>query len=278
MEVIKTVEEMQNLTRKAMWNRKVGFVPTMGALHKGHISLAEQAKKECSLVVMSIYVNPSQFGPNEDLDNYPRTLDADLQKANDAGVDIVFLPTDKEIYPEGYSSWVNVDGLTNVLCGASRPGHFRGVTTIVAKLMNIVKPNFMYMGEKDYQQIAVLNKMIIDLNFSTIIRSCPIIRESDGLAMSSRNKYLSKLERENALCLSNAIKQAKLLYKSGETDVAKLRFEMESIVKNADGKIDYIEFVDKETLQSKVEVDDNTRVIMAVYIGSTRLIDNSDLR
>jgi pantoate--beta-alanine ligase len=249
----------------------------MGALHKGHISLAETARKECGIVVMSIYVNPSQFGPNEDLDSYPRTLSKDLESARKAGVDFVFTPRDSEMYPEGYNTWVEVNDLTNKLCGATRPGHFKGVTTIVTKLMNIVKPDFMYMGEKDYQQFTVLKKLIQDLNMTTIIKACPTVREADGLAMSSRNTYLSVIDRQNALCLYKSLHKATDLYKSGITSLTEIKKSMEEIILASQGRIDYIEFVDRNTLVDKENADDNTRVIMAVFIGNTRLIDNGDL-
>ncbi len=278
MRVIETIEEMQALTQKPLWNKKIGFVPTMGALHEGHISLIKKAREECSEVVLSIYVNPSQFGENEDLSNYPRTLREDLEKAKKAGAGFVFLPYDDEMYPVGYGSWINVEEITEILCGKSRPGHFRGVATIVAKLMNIVQPDFMYMGEKDYQQVAVLKKMINELHFKTKIVTCPIVREEDGLALSSRNKYLNDDERVRALCLKKSINKARELFISGETKVDNIRKEMESIISNANGVVDYIEFVDKDTLRTKIDVDNNTRVVLAVFIESTRLIDNSDLR
>ena len=277
MKVIQSIEEMVALTKSDLWSGTIGFVPTMGALHIGHISLAEYARKECDIVVMSIYLNPTQFGPNEDLDNYPKTLKADLDKAEKAGVDYVFTPTSKMMYPDGFKSWVNVEGITDILCGAKRPNHFRGVTTIVSKLMNIVSPDLMYMGEKDYQQIAVLNTMISDLNFRTVIRPCPIIRESDNLAMSSRNAYLNEDERIRARVLYQSLQKARTLYKQGTADPEILRKSMQELIQLHAGKIDYIEFVDRNTLDKKETADDNTRVIIAVFIGSTRLIDNMDL-
>ncbi|MBN2829721.1 MAG: pantoate--beta-alanine ligase [Candidatus Cloacimonetes bacterium] len=277
MRIIKSVAEMRKVTNSLTWKSKVGFVPTMGALHKGHISLAEAARKECKIVVMSIYVNPSQFAPNEDLDSYPRTLRSDLELAENAGVDYIFLPTDAEMYPEGYKTWVNVEEITDILCGATRSGHFRGVTTIVTKLMNLIKPDFMYMGEKDFQQVAVLKKMIEDLNISTVIKACPTVRESDGLAMSSRNTYLSPEERKQALCLNLSMKQAAALYQRGETSLTVIRNSMTEIILANQGRIDYIEFVDRDTLAVKESADDKTRIVLAVFIGKTRLIDNGDL-
>ena len=192
--VIRSIQEMREYRNLIKETKNIGFVPTMGYLHEGHLSLVKQSNKESDITIVSIYVNPSQFGANEDLDHYPRDLERDLEFLGQYDVDAVFLPTTEEMYPENYLTWINVDEISAMYCGASRPGHFKGVATIVSKLINIVKPLYIYMGEKDYQQIAVLKKMIQDLNYDCYIRPCPIVREKDGLAMSSRNVYLNETE------------------------------------------------------------------------------------
>jgi len=270
--VINSVLEMQCLTRKA--DTILGFVPTMGYLHKGHLSLVEMAKKQCDIVIVSIFVNPTQFAPTEDLDNYPRDIDSDLKLLAELGVDYVFFPKTTEMYPAGYSTWVNVEGVSEVLCGKSRPSHFKGVSTIVCKLVNIVNPNYMYMGEKDFQQIAVLKRMLLDLNLETVIVPCPIIREDDGLAMSSRNKYLDTQQRKEALCLYNSIQHSRTRYQQGCRKADELLPEIEQIIKDNNGKIDYIEFRKADDLKPVDQLDKSTRLFLAVYIGNTRLIDN----
>lgn len=274
--MINSVLEMQSLTRKA--DTILGFVPTMGYLHKGHLSLVERAKKQCDIVVVSIFVNPTQFAPNEDLDNYPRDFDSDLKLLAELGVDYVFFPKTTEMYPAGYSTWVNVEGVSEVLCGKSRPAHFKGVSTIVCKLVNIVNPNYMYMGEKDFQQIAVLKRMLTDLNLETVIVPCPIIREPDGLAMSSRNKYLQGQQRTDALCLYKAIQHAQTRYQQGCRKAAELLPELENIIISNNGKIDYIEFRTAEDLKPVDQLTKTTRLFLAIKIGNTRLIDNAPLQ
>ena len=277
MQIYKTITETREALAGKALQKKIGFVPTMGALHKGHLSLVERCHSESDLTVVSIYVNPTQFGPQEDLNHYPRNLEKDIDLLRNYHVDIVFTPDDVQMYPEGYCTWVQVEGLSDILCGASRPGHFRGVATIVLKLMHIVNPKFMFMGMKDYQQIIVLEKMIEDLNLETKIVRCPIVREPDGLAMSSRNSYLTPDERQRATCLIKALKNAQKMVNEGYLDSSILISEAENIIKQSDGRIDYIKIVDGSTLQELPEVRSGSRMMLAVYIGNTRLIDNIEL-
>lgn len=277
MQIYKTIAETREALAGKALQKKIGFVPTMGALHKGHLSLVERCHSESDLTVVSIYVNPTQFGPQEDLNHYPRNLEKDIDLLRNYHVDIVFTPDDVQMYPEGYCTWVQVEGLSDILCGASRPGHFRGVATIVLKLMHIVNPKLMFMGMKDYQQIIVLEKMIEDLNLETKIVRCPIVREPDGLAMSSRNSYLTPDERQRATCLIKALKNAQKMVNEGHLDSSILISEAENIIKQSDGRIDYIKIVDGSTLQELPEVRSSSRMMLAVYIGNTRLIDNIEL-
>lgn len=277
MQIYKTIAETREALAGEALKNKIGFVPTMGALHKGHLSLVERCHSESDLTVVSIYVNPAQFGPQEDLNHYPRNLEKDIDLLRNYHVDIVFTPDDVQMYPEGYCTWVQVEGLSDILCGASRPGHFRGVATIVLKLMHIVNPKLMFMGMKDYQQIIVLEKMIEDLNLETKIVRCPIVREPDGLAMSSRNSYLTPDERQRATCLIKALKNAQKMVNEGYLDSSILISEAENIIKQSDGRIDYIKIVDGSTLQELPEVRSGSRMMLAVYIGNTRLIDNIEL-
>lgn len=277
MQIYKTIAETREALAGEALKNKIGFVPTMGALHKGHLSLVERCHSESDLTVVSIYVNPAQFGPQEDLNHYPRNLEKDIDLLRNYHVDIVFTPDDVQMYPEGYCTWVQVEGLSDILCGASRPGHFRGVVTIVLKLMHIVNPKLMFMGMKDYQQIIVLEKMIEDLNLETKIVRCPIVREPDGLAMSSRNSYLTPDERQRATCLIKALKNAQKMVNEGYLDSSILISEAENIIKQSDGRIDYIKIVDGSTLQELPEVRSGSRMMLAVYIGNTRLIDNIEL-
>ncbi len=273
--ILETIEQTgevsSGLIRKGL---AIGFVPTMGYLHEGHLSLVRAAKKDCDVVFVSIFVNPTQFAPTEDLATYPRDLDRDLKLLGSEGVDYVFFPSNDMMYPNGYKTYITVEDISGILCGKSRPTHFRGVATVVAKLMNIVNPHRMYMGEKDFQQIVVLETMIRDLNFSTRIVRCPIVREQDGLAMSSRNKYLDADQRKRALCLSESLRMAKLAYDEGEDDVQVLRERMRRHIESKGGEIDYIEMVDSNTLEPVAKISDGDRLLVAVKIGSTRLIDN----
>lgn len=253
----------------------IGFVPTMGYLHEGHKSLIDAARKDNDKVVVSIFVNPMQFAPTEDLESYPRDLQKDSQLCKGAGVDLIFHPQPEEMYTDGFCSYVDMNGLTTELCGKSRPIHFRGVQTIVLKLFNIVKPDKAYFGQKDAQQLAVIKRMVKDLNVDTEIVGCPIIREPDGLAKSSRNTYLNPDERKAALILSRSLKLGKELIESGETDSKKvIKAITDSINTEPLAKIDYVDIVDFSTITPTDKIGKSVLVAVAVYIGKTRLIDN----
>lgn len=277
MKLIESITEMQNLSLDVRGEgRKVGLVPTMGYLHAGHASLMTEGRKRSDFLVSTVFVNPAQFGVGEDFEKYPRDLDRDMMIASAAGVDIVFAPSASEMYPSGYQTYVNVERISLPLCGGSRPGHFRGVTTVVAKLFGIVQPHIAFFGRKDYQQLAVIRQMTADLNIPVEIVGMPIVRETDGLAMSSRNAYLSQLERKEALCLKSSIDEVKSSFKNGETSSAALMITaMKVIAKSSSAVVDYIEFCDSLTLEPVAFVDINTLIILAVKIGKTRLIDNS---
>ncbi len=253
----------------------VGFVPTMGALHEGHLSLIRASRAECDRTVISIYVNPTQFGPAEDLARYPRRLDADLRMAEGAGADLAFSPTDAAIYPPGYATYVTQERLTEVLEGARRPGHFRGVLTVVCKLFHVVPADRAYFGRKDFQQTVLIRRMVADLALPVVIRVMPTVREPDGLAMSSRNEYLNPEERRQATCLYRALMEARRLYGLGKSDPAELRCAMERVIAEAPlARADYVEIVDRETLAPVERVDDRAVAVLAVAIGKTHLIDN----
>ena len=273
MIVIETIPEMTYL--RLNLKEPVGFVPTMGCLHEGHMSLVRKARAENKSVVVSIYVNPTQFGPKEDLSKYPRDLDRDLAMLEKEGTDVVFFPSDKEMYPAGYDTWVTVDNLTKPLEGDSRPTHFRGVTTIVTKLFNIVRPTNAYFGQKDAQQAVVIKKMAADLNMNLEIVVCPTIREPDGLAMSSRNIYLNPEQRKAAPVLYQSLLLAKDLFAIGERDAAAILEQMTALIqKEPLAKIDYISISDTETLAELKTIEKSALVSMAVKFGNTRLIDN----
>lgn len=274
--LVKTIKGMRKISRELKGT--IGFVPTMGYLHEGHLSLVKESQKDNNYTIVSIYVNPSQFGPNEDFSAYPRDIERDISILKELDVDCIFFPSDNEMYPEDYKTWVNVDKITQILCGKSRPAHFKGVTTIVAKLMNIVNPDKMYMGEKDFQQLKVLNQMAKDLNFRTQVIGCPIIREKDGLAISSRNKYLSPEARKNALCLYKSLQLAQERFKKGIIDSRKIISEMTDLIKKNNGIIDYIEVVDSNTLENLSELEKGCRILLAVKIEKTRLIDNIEIK
>lgn len=255
--------------------KRIGFVPTMGALHDGHLSLVRASGDECDYTVVSIYVNPSQFGPSEDLNQYPRTLEADLDALADCGVPLVFAPTDEEVYPSGFATWVEVGPVAEPLEGACRPGHFRGVATIVLKLLGMVGPDVAYFGQKDYQQALVIRRMVEDLNVPTAVRVCPIVREPDGLAMSSRNAYLSAGERRRALVLWKSLSLAADLVDRGERSAAVIGEKMRELILSVeDAEIDYVALVDPATLEPVGEIRERTLAVLAVRIGQTRLIDN----
>jgi len=274
--IITSAREMRERTATARAEgATISFVPTMGFLHEGHASLMREGRKRGDLLVLSIFVNPTQFGVGEDFESYPRDLSRDSEIARACGVDIIFAPDAREMYPAGFQTWVNVETVSLPLCGASRPGHFRGVTTVVAKLFNIVKPTFAFFGEKDYQQLTVIRRMVDDLNMEVEVVGLPTVREADGLAMSSRNSYLSAAERKSALCLSRALDAASTLYRSGVVSVARMREEVMGILgREPEARIDYVEFRDGENLEERELADDRTVLALAVRIGSTRLIDN----
>lgn len=256
--------------------KSIGFVPTMGFLHEGHLSLMRRASADNDILIVSIFVNPTQFGPQEDYDAYPRDLTRDCKLAREVGADAVFVPSVSEMYPEGYNTFVEVEGpLTQKLCGASRPGHFRGVTTVVAKLFNIVKPHRAYFGQKDAQQLIVIQRMVDDLNFDIEIVPMPTIREHDGLAMSSRNRHLKKEERKSALALYKSLDIAVDLINAGERDAAKIRADMQRLIEaEKNTKIDYISIVDVHTLEELTKLKGEILIALAVFVGNTRLIDN----
>lgn len=257
--------------------KTIGFVPTMGFLHEGHLSLMRLARERCDVLVASIFVNPTQFGPNEDLDAYPRDFERDEALCREVDVDFLFYPTPENMYLDSHSVWVDEASLSGVLCGAVRPGHFRGVCTVVAKLLNIVLPDFMVLGEKDAQQLRVLRRMVRDLNFPVEIVSGPTVREVDGLAMSSRNKYLSPAERIEAVCLFQSLEKARALFAAGERDPAVLKAGIREVIEKTSGTVDYIELVDDESLRPVDRVGQPVLVALAVKFSDTRLIDNTVL-
>ena len=273
MIVVTTLEELRQARKQ--FPGPVGFVPTMGYLHAGHVSLARRAREDCASVVASIFVNPTQFGPNEDLAKYPRDLQGDLRLLDPAGVDLLWTPAPEVMYPSGFQTWVTVEGLANPLEGAQRPGHFRGVTTVVAKLFNAVGPDRAYFGQKDAQQAAVLRRMTRDLDFPIEIVVCPTVRESDGLAMSSRNTYLNPEERQAATVLFHALSAAKAAYESGQKNAEALRLLMlETIRKEPLARVQYVSCADYDTLEELKVVSGKALLSMAVFVGKTRLIDN----
>ncbi|PXV95412.1 pantoate--beta-alanine ligase [Lachnotalea glycerini] len=280
MEIVKTIEEVRTTVKKwKIEGKSVGFVPTMGYLHQGHQSLIKRACQENEKVVVSIFVNPTQFGPNEDFSSYPRDIDRDSEVCSIAGADLIFHPETEEMYDSFACTYVNVDGLTDKLCGKSRPTHFRGVCTVVSKLFLIVNPDRAYFGQKDAQQLAVIKRMVRDLNFDIEIVGCPIIREEDGLAKSSRNTYLSVEEREAATVLNRALTQGRVLISEGEKSVDKVKNLIQRVIEAEPlARIDYIEVVDFETIEPISLLEGTVLVAVASYIGKTRLIDNFILK
>jgi len=280
MEILRTVSKLREWSRRERndGGNTIGLVPTMGALHAGHASLIRAASESCGFVAVSIFVNPTQFGPNEDFSRYPRTFDADCALAEANGANVIFAPTVEELYPTGSSTFVDVEELSNRLDGLSRPGHFRGVATVVSKLLIAAEPDRAFFGQKDAAQVSVLRRMVTDFRIGTEIVVCPIVRESDGLALSSRNAYLSPAERKQALVLSRAIRKVESLYSIGERDSAKLiaaardTFATEPAV-----RIDYVELVDWSTLQPLETAAPGALFAVAAYVGNTRLIDNTIL-
>jgi pantoate--beta-alanine ligase len=276
MQIATAISEMQTLAevfRKR--GRTIGFVPTMGFLHAGHVSLMRRARQECDIVVASIFVNPTQFGPDEDFDRYPRDEAGDRATCEDAGVDVLFMPTASEMYPETPIVFIIVEGITDILEGAVRPGHFRGVATVVAKLFNIVKPHTAFFGQKDYQQCAVIKRMVKDLDMDVEVQVLPTVREPDGLAMSSRNSYLSAAERRKATAIHRALTSAEQLVRTGVRVPAKLKNAMQAVLNEEQGmSVDYLEVADPETLAPLSSAKDSMVLLAAVRLGRTRLIDN----
>lgn len=277
MKLITSIDEIQQtISRHRLENKRIAFVPTMGFLHEGHASLLREGRRQGDILVLSIFVNPIQFGKNEDLDRYPRDLARDSRIAEECGVDIIFTPDAAEMYPAGFQTSISIRELSQPLCGASRPGHFDGVATVVAKLFNIVRPDLALFGRKDYQQLALIRQMTSDLSMPVTVQGMPIVRERDGLAMSSRNAYLSTAERQSALCLHRTISAVRAAYDSGEQSIDRLRDEALAIIHNEQTvQIDYLEFRDGTTLQPATIAVDGTLLALAVNLGKTRLIDNT---
>jgi pantoate--beta-alanine ligase len=281
MEIINRRQRMSSVSRKIRreQDRTIGLVPTMGALHEGHLSLVREARRMCDVVVVSVFVNPTQFGPSEDYEHYPRDLTKDTALLTDYNVDYIFAPAAEEIYPKDFSTYVNVGGLSKLLEGETRPGHFRGVATVVAILLNTVRPDFAFFGQKDAQQAVIIKRMVRDLSFDTEIVVLPTVREDSGLAISSRNLYLDAEEQQSAAVIHRALKQAKQAYKKGEhhaaklTDIVRTSIETEPRV-----RVDYVSIVDAETLEKLDKLDERPMLIaVAAYVGKTRLIDNTML-
>ncbi|MFI5093413.1 MAG: pantoate--beta-alanine ligase [Candidatus Acidiferrum sp.] len=276
MEIIRTIAWMKEYARGARGEgRVIGLVPTMGALHAGHTALAERAKRECSRVIASVFVNPKQFGPTEDYKRYPRSLERDAEKLGAAGVDCLFAPEATDVYPDGFRTYVNVEGINERLEGRSRPGHFRGVATVVLKLFEIVQPHFAYFGRKDAQQVRIIGEMARDLNLDTEIVVCPVVREADGLALSSRNAYLSVEERRAATVLHRALVAARTELSTGVRDAVQLQTVMRRTIEAEPlAIVDYVEIVSADTFEPVVRVGRPCYAVLAVFIGKTRLIDN----
>jgi pantoate--beta-alanine ligase len=280
MRVVESLAGMKALAREWLKAGKtIGFVPTMGYLHEGHLSLVRESKKRVDVTVVSIFVNPAQFGPHEDFQKYPRDLAKDTAYLETVGVDVIFHPSAAEVYPPDYRTYAEVTGLQDRLCGRSRPGHFRGVVTVVLKLFEIVRPDLAFFGAKDAQQVLIIRRMAADLDLDVEIVTCPIVREPDGLALSSRNAYLGPAERRAALALSTGLRWAERAVTAGERDAARLVAGIGAVLEAEPlARIDYIEAVDPETLEPVAEVRGEVLVALAVFIGSTRLIDNVRLR
>ncbi len=276
MKVIRSPQVLHKLLKGPLGrNQRIGFVPTMGALHLGHLSLIQQAKQENDLVVVSIFVNPAQFGPAEDLNKYPRPLKQDLRFCRLQKVDLVFLPQPKDMYPEGFATFVEVQKLSSLLCGANRPGHFRGVTTVVAKLLNIVGADTLYLGQKDAQQAVIIKRMVKDLDFPVQVKVLPTVRQKDGLALSSRNAYLNKGQALDAQVLYKALSLGRSLIEHGQRQSARIISRMKELIsKKKQAVIDYVAVVDLEKLQPINKIDRDCLLCLAVKFGKTRLIDN----
>jgi len=278
MRIIETVKEMQGVADELRKDRKIGLVPTMGYLHEGHIALVKKAREISDVVAVSIFVNPTQFGPSEDLARYPRDFERDRGLLEREKTDIIFFPDVKEMYPERYSTYIQVRELENHLCGKTRTGHFIGVATVVSKLFNIVKPHFAVFGQKDYQQLKIIERMVRDLNMDLKVVPYPTVREPDGLAMSSRNTYLSPAEREKALLIYASMKKVEALFKAGQRDVSVLREEVKQVLSSEEGvQIEYITISDAETLVEIDRIENKAVLAIACRVGKTRLIDNTIL-
>lgn len=276
MKSLSTIEEIRAFSRNVRFQgKRLGLVPTMGALHEGHLSLVRAARAKSDVVAVSIFVNPTQFGPNEDFSKYPRDLKKDRALLEQESVDLVFAPSAEEMYGSGSITWVTVEGMSDRLCGRSRPGHFRGVTTIVAKLFNIIEPDLAFFGQKDAAQVAIIRRMVLDLNFRVEIQDCPIVREPDGLALSSRNVYLNAQEHKSALVLSHSLNRVRELFDRGERESAKLiAAGNEEFSKENRARLDYLEIVDPDTLEPIVNILRPALIAIAAFVGNTRLIDN----
>jgi pantoate--beta-alanine ligase len=276
MQIIYTVQEMRAISRQLQKeSQTIGFIPTMGALHAGHLSLVNAARQRSDKVVVSIFVNPTQFGPNEDFSRYPRTLERDCELLKNEKVDFLFAPSTEEMYPAGSVTYVTVEGLSGKLDGGSRPGHFRGVATVVAKLFHIVQPDVAFFGQKDAAQVAIIRHIVRDLNFPVEIVACPIVREPDGLAMSSRNVYLSAAERKSALVLLRSLQEVKNLFERGERSPSILSAAGEKVLLTGSGvQLDYFSIVDPDTLDDAQHLNRPALVAVAAFVGKTRLIDN----
>lgn len=276
MRIIEKVSEMQQ--QADAWRRegkRIALVPTMGYLHRGHLTLMQKVRNHADIAVMSVFVNPIQFGPGEDFERYPRDMERDVRLAKEVGVDVAFSPSATDMYPEGYQTHIEVTEVTRPLCGKSRPGHFQGVTTVVGKLFHIVKPHTAIFGEKDFQQLVAIRRMVKDLNMDIEILGHPIVREEDGLAMSSRNVYLNSEQRKNALRLSQSLREAQTLVRQGERNSAAVLAQVRNILEaGKDMRIDYAEMRHPETLQEAQQIEGPTLLALAVFVGATRLIDN----
>jgi pantoate--beta-alanine ligase len=280
MKIVQAIAEMRALSRSARsGDKRLGLVPTMGALHEGHLSLVRAACAKTDVVAASIFVNPTQFGPNEDFARYPRNLESDCAILEREGVELLFAPSVEEMYPAGAVTWVIVEGMSDRLCGKSRPGHFRGVTTVVAKLFHIVEPDVAFFGQKDAAQHAIIRRMVRDLDLPVAIEICPIVREADGLALSSRNAYLSAEERKSALLLHRSLRRVEGIFQAGERDSAKLIATAKQEFASEPGvRLDYFEILNPETLEPRAQVTGATLAAVAAFVGKTRLIDNVVLR
>lgn len=279
MKIIDSIAKMQGLAEELRrTGNKIGLVPTMGYLHEGHLALVKKARQISDTVVVSIFVNPTQFAPTEDLDRYPRDFERDRALLESENADIIFFPDAKQMYPEGYSTYIQVRGLEDFLCGGSRKGHFIGVATVVAKLFNIVKPHYAVFGKKDFQQLKIIERMVRDLNMDIEIIPCPTVREADGLAMSSRNTYLGPEERKKALILYESIKTLKGMFREGVRDADILKKKAREMIESIEGvRIDYISITDTETLEEISTIKDKALYAVACFVGRTRLIDNTIL-